>query len=528
LQGLNRVTMSKRQPGSSIKPLTVYGQAIERNLITAGTTVDDSPLYIKVDGKTSYKDYKDIGISDQYDLSKLKYTSYTGWPSNYDSKYRGNIDVKIALSNSYNAPSAKIIQLVGIEDSYNFAKNMLGLSSLVEQDKDVAPLCVGALTYGVTVQEMVSAYTVFANSGIYSASRCVTRVETYDGKIVLENDVDRSIVFTPQTAYIITDILMRAVNNSSTSDVADLYDKNAGMLVETAGKSGTTSSFNDRWFIGYTPYYLAGIWWGYDKNYYGTTENTEHVRMWHDIMLYVHQSKGITEAEFAEPDGLVTCSYCSVSGKLPGPYCSSDPSGKSTVKTGVFKSGTQPTETCDVHHQLYVCDETGQIACENCPSAHLATFRDVMRSYPYTYIKTYDAEYICPPLTSSQILYCSSVLPVYTYMVPDGEYPTIPEESKSKYKNCICSVHGTQGSHYYTHKFTYGTTDSETYEDANVPASVLTPKELSDILKHETEVEISYQIYEITEGAYYLDGTSLHELFPDLYNEDGTLIEPAE
>ena len=257
--GLNRVTMSQRQPGSSIKPLTVYGPAIEQNLITAASAIDDAPIQINIDPKTKYEEYAAFDIAEEYDLSKLIYTSYNSWPLNYDRKYRGTVDIKIALSNSYNAPSARVLEMVGVEESYNFAKNMLGLSSLVDADKNVAPLSVGSLTYGVTVQEMVSAYTVFANAGIYSASRCVTRVETYDGKIILENDVDRSIVFTPQTAYLITDILQRAVTVGS-SAVANLYNQDEGIFIDTAGKSGTTSSFNDRWFIGYTPHYLAGIW----------------------------------------------------------------------------------------------------------------------------------------------------------------------------------------------------------------------------------------------------------------------------
>lgn len=519
--GLNRVTMSKRQPGSSIKPLTVYGPAIEQNLITAATAIDDAPIQINIDGKTKYEDYTSFDISNEYDLSTLIYTSYNSWPLNYDRKYRGTVDIKIALSNSYNAPSARVLNLVGVENSFNFAKNMLGLSNLVDADMNVAPLSVGSLTYGVTVQEMVSAYTVFANSGIYSASRCVTRVETYDGKIILENDVDRSIVFTPQTSYLITDILQRAVTVGS-SAVANLYNSDEGIFIDTAGKSGTTSSFNDRWFIGYTPYYLAGIWWGYDKSTYGTTENTEHIRMWHEVMKFVHENRGITEAEFVVPDGIVTSSYCSVSGKLPGPYCSSDPSGSSTVKTGKFKSGTQPTETCDVHHQLYVCSESGQIACEYCPNAKLATFRDIMRSYPYVYIRTGDSEYICPPLSSTQILYNSQTLPVYTYMVPEGEYPTLPNSTKSKYKNCICSLHGIDGAHYYTAKFSLDDSDDETYEGASMPVALLTPKELEDKLNHEMDLEISRQIYNITDGSIILSGTTLFELYPDLFTEEGT------
>lgn len=525
--GFNRVTMSRRQPGSSIKPLSVYGQAIENNLITSATVIDDSPLYINVkkDNKTSLT-FKDTENGD-FTLNGLSYTSYLGWPSNYDSTYRGAVTVKIALSNSYNTPSAKILSKLGVGTSYNFLINMFGLTGLVEKDRDLAPLSVGALTYGVSVQEMTAAYTVFANGGIYSVPRCVTRVETYDGQVVLENDVDRTIVFTPQTSYIITDILMRAVT-VGTSAVANLENEDEGLYIETAGKSGTTSSFNDRWFIGYTPYYLAGIWWGFDENTSGTTENTEHIRMWHEVMATVHRMKGITEGEFTEPDGLVTCQYCAISGKLVGPYCKSDPGSSNIVRTGIFKSGTQPTETCDVHHQLYVCSETGQIACQNCTDVKLVTYRDIERSYPYTYIEVSDSEYICPPLSPTTVLYNSQFLPVYTYMLPEGQYPTITSTKKKKYKNCICSAHASVGiNHYYTYKFLTSQVDDDVdildLEELKLPE----PTELYTELEQKQNIEISAQLYQKTEGKYRLEGVSMHDMYPDKYDEAGYEIDES-
>ena len=431
---LNRVTQTKRQPGSAIKPITIYGYAIENNIITAGTAIDDSPVKIE---PSPIK--QTIGLTYNKDpfTGKDITSSYKPWPTNYDGNYNGLIDVKTALSYSYNTPAAKILQMIGIEKSFDFAKNMLGLKSLVKStdtgltDMGLAPLSLGALTYGVTLQEITSAYTVYANNGTYSSPRCYTRVETYDGRIILENYSDSEIVFTPQTSYIITDILMRAVSVGS-SKVANLNP------IATAGKSGTTSNFNDRLFIGYTPYFLAGIWWGYDiaqKN-----DNTHHVKMWRDVMLKIHEATGITEATFVKPDGLVTATYCSVSGKIPGPWCDLDPVGN-TVKLGIFKAGTQPTEVCDIHHALWVCDESGQIAHDNCPGAHQAVFRDIERSYPYAYIKVKDAQYICPPLKPSQILYNDPVLPVYSNMLPEGEYPTLPNSSKKRYANTLCRTH---------------------------------------------------------------------------------------
>ena len=441
---LNRVTQTKRQPGSSIKPISVYGPALEANIITMATAIDDSPVQINgepiklLEGEEYAKDpitEEDITVD------------FRPWPVNYDGKYNGLLDVYIALSNSYNTPSVKVIKKLGVENSFNFAKNMLGMRSLLDSsrdgrfsDKSEAPLAMGSLTDGVTVLEITAAYTSFVNNGIYSTPRTYTRVETYDGKIILENEVDRQVVFSPQTAYIMTHILMRSAS-VGTSKVSNLDP------IATAGKSGTTSSYNDRWFIGYTPYYLAGIWWGYDQP--ANNENTHQVQMWHDVMSKIHSIKGITEAEFSKPDGLITATYCSVSGMSPGPYCSLDQRG-TRVKTGIFKEGTQPVDICDKHHLLYVCTESGQIAHDNCPSATAKVFIDEVRCYPKvttgTYVKVGDSEYICPPLRADQVLYNDNVLPVYTYMVPEGMYPTISNESKKRYANCLCSAHAASSS----------------------------------------------------------------------------------
>ena len=158
------------------------------------------------------------------------------------------------------------------------------------------------------------------------------------------------------------------------------------------------------------------------------------------------------ETEWTQPDGIVTAQYCTVSGKLPTMACQSDPRSSSRIKTGVYKAGTEPTEYCDMHHFLYVCSETGQIATEYCTDVKMAVFIDSDRSFPYMYIKTKDAEYICPPLSADTILYNSQRLPVYTYMVPEGEYPTLPTTAKNYYANCICHVHAKEGiNHYYTY-----------------------------------------------------------------------------
>lgn len=433
---LSRVTQTLRQPGSSIKPLSVYGYAIENDIVTEGSAIDDSPMRIDANSGGS-------GLTDPITGTAINYR-YSPWPVNYDRVYNGVMDIKTALSHSYNTPPAKLLKEIGLDTSYDFMKTMLGIDHLTDQDrKDYAPLSVGAVTNGFTMRELVSGYTVFANKGVYSDARYVTKIETHDGKVIYDGSVDKRIVFSPQTAYIITDILSNLVGSSAQAKMSN---------VQVAGKSGTTSSFKDRWFIGYTNEFLAGIWWGYDIP--AELQNTAHVRMWKDVMTQIYKAAGISSSSFTEPDGIVTCTYCACSGKLAGPYCSSDPYGNQ-VRTGKFKAGTEPTETCDVHHQLYVCTESGQIAHENCPSAKLVTFRDVTRYFKNIYVKVRDAEYVCPPLSSYQVLYKDSQLPVYSYTIPEGYYPALSTSSKSRYANCLCSVHAaSENPHYYTYKFT--------------------------------------------------------------------------
>ncbi len=400
---LNRATDSQRQPGSSIKPLSIYGYAFEHDILTLGTAIDDVPI--------------------MYDKEEESF-----WPSNYDKTYSGLLSVKRALARSLNAPAAWGLRAVGIKTAYDFMVNSLHFTTLVQDDGvSLAPLSVGSLTHGVYLREMVAAYTTFAGDGMYAGYRSYSKVVGYDGKTVLDNGVERETVYSEQTAYLMTDVLQSSVQ--SIANAAKLKN------IATAGKSGTTSSYKDRWFIGYTPYYVGGIWWGYDTP--SELNNTHHFVMWNEVMSQIHQQKGITEGNFEKPSGLVETSVCTKSGKLPGPYCSTDPQG-SSVETFFYKEGTQPTETCNVHHQLYVCAVSGKIAHEGCPQVTLQTFVDIDRSFPAT-VKIADAGYICPRLSPKDILFVGNPLPAYTNMVPEGETPALSLHGHTA--NCVCTAH---------------------------------------------------------------------------------------
>ena len=405
---LNRATSSLRSPGSSIKPLSIYGYGIEHNLFSLGSPLDDVPVITDAKNKTM-------------------------WPSNYNGKYAGLVSVKKALSWSLNAPAAQALQMVGITTAFDFVVDTLHLSTLVNDDKSgLAPLSVGALTDGVTLREMVTAYTVFAGEGKYAAYRSYTHVVSYEGKTLLEKPVDRETVFGEDTAFLVTDILEYALETGGSSDAAKLDG------IDTAGKSGTTSFYKDRWFIGYTPEYLGGIWWGYDTQ--TTLDNTHHVTMWHDIMEMIHEAKQITSAKFEVPSNVSKVSVCWKSGMSPGPYCSED----KCVSTFYYKNEMVPTETCTVHHQLNVCTLSGNIAHEGCPTVEKKTFVDIERSFKFA-ISISDAGTICPRLTAANTLYSGSDLPAYALMVPDGLFPSY----SSSGANCICTAHIPSDNPHY-------------------------------------------------------------------------------
>jgi len=229
---LNRATQTRRPPGSAIKPISMYAQALEYNILAPDTIYNDSP---------------DLVLSG------------TTWlPRNADRSYRGHVTARAALAISINTIAAYILDQVGVENSYNFMTNVLGFN-LDPADNDYAPLAAGQLTHGATVREMASAYTMFPNLGTRVELRTFSRIYNMDGDILLDNSVPMEIqAISDVSAYWMTDMLITAVTNG-TGGAANL-----GGGMPTAGKTGTSTDNRDRWFVGYTPHYLAAVWTGFD------------------------------------------------------------------------------------------------------------------------------------------------------------------------------------------------------------------------------------------------------------------------
>ena len=300
---MNFATDSKRQPGSSIKPLSVYAPAFEMGLISPISVLDDYPHEV-MGGRP--------------------------WPVNVDGRYRGLVTVRQALSNSYNTVSVRVLaDLVTPENSFNFVEEHFHLDledgveigGQMKSDIGVAPLSMGGLTYGVNTRDMAEAFAVFPNGGLYQKSRTYTKVtREVDGveTVLLENQPESEAVLKSETAYYVNSILREVVTRVNTSGNFD-----SGMAI--AGKTGTTDDKYDRWFVGYTPYYTAAVWVGFEQNERVPASGNPALKMWTLVMSGVHE--GLEDRKFSEPAGLTTVTYCLDSGLLATDYCRMDPRG---------------------------------------------------------------------------------------------------------------------------------------------------------------------------------------------------------
>lgn len=259
--GLNRATETKRPTGSSIKGIAIYGPAVEYGLITPSTWVYD-------------------GDSEQITLVNAP----RGWyPNNDSGSNSGLMTISQALTSSVNTVSAQILDKLTPQASYDFLKNRLGIVSLEPQDCSFAPLALGQQTYGITVREMCAAYASFANDGVYIFPRTYTKVLDSNGNVVLDNTARSQNAFSASTAHVMTYMLNQAATYGTGS---------ASVLknMPTAGKTGTSTNYRDRWFCGYTPYYTAAVWTGFDIPEYMPFSGNPAVHIWHDIMQIIHEN----------------------------------------------------------------------------------------------------------------------------------------------------------------------------------------------------------------------------------------------
>lgn len=339
---LNRATDSTRQPGSTLKTLAVYAPAIDTCGATLAATYYDSAY--------SYNDH-----------------SFVNW---WGLNYLGYSNIRQALAASMNIVAVKcLMNTVSPSLGISYAQNF-GITTLASTD-NVPSLALGGLTYGVTNLELTAAYETIENQGIYVEPTFYTKVLDHNGKVILNKEQETHTVLKESTASLLTDALTSTVDNTllgtewNDSGVSgtSLNCKIEGM--STAGKSGTTSEENDLWFVGFTPYYTAGIWSGYDENKTVSSTSGYHKDIWAKIMTRIHE--GLEDTGFTESMDIVERKICSKSGLLAIDGVCDSEEVNGVVYTEKFAVGTEPTEYCDRHESYNICTASYRIATDSCP-----------------------------------------------------------------------------------------------------------------------------------------------------------------
>ncbi len=426
----NLATQAVRQPGSSFKPVAVYGQAMEAGIINYGSVYDDIPF--------------NFGTTRRDSSGKIVYSNPTGWPRNSDGAYRGKTTMEYAIAESKNTIAVHVLNDVGLNNSFNFLTEKLHLTTLVNTDKNYASLGLGGLTYGVTLEELTAAYSIFSNNGIYTSHRTIIEIRDNSGNTVIDNSYKGEVVISEGTSQVMTKLLQQVILNpigTASSSIRPL-----SRMVDVAGKTGTTNNNYDKWFIGYTPYYLAGVWVGYEESQDldGIISN-EHNKMWNAVMCELHQPivdrvKAGKETLKTFPDDLlIQCRYCMDSGKLISEACNADPRGNRSA-IGYYTAENLPSEECDCHVLVKYCIGHG-VAGPNCPDeecTYVGLIR-VKRSFPNRVYVT-DGQYTYVDLNGTEP-YRDNNYPFYWRIFSSQNLFGGKTRTSSRQYNCYCLEH---------------------------------------------------------------------------------------
>ena len=322
-RGLNRATQSVRQTGSSIKPIAVIAPALQEKVITAATAY--------MDQETNFGG------------------NYT--PKNQNGKFSNeSVNMRYFIAKSLNIPAVKIMRELTPSKSIEYL-NKMGLSHITkEQDNDLS-LALGGTTNGATPLEMAAAYATIANDGVYITPTFYTKVVDSSGNTVLTPKQEQTRVISEQNAYITKEIVQEPVKSGGTAT----YCAIRGM--DVAAKTGTTDDDKDRWLCGFTPYYAAACWYGYDQpetvSYSG---NNPAGVLWDNVMTAIH--KDLANATFTRPSGIVEQSVCKTTGCIATTGCNNK-------YTEIFTQDNLP-EQCEGHGSQTICTESNKIATEYC------------------------------------------------------------------------------------------------------------------------------------------------------------------
>lgn len=369
----SRATQSLLSPGSIMKPIAVYGPALNLGMLTPATVYDDVPYSFGTEA----------------------------WPKNEDDKYHGLTNILTAMKRSSNTIAVQALDDLSVDYAYSYVTNEMGLTTLVDEyelggieytDKSLWSLALGGMVQGVTIREMTAAYAAVENGGQYREARTYTKVLDSEGNLVLDNTQSSHEALSSKAAYYLTYMMEETVKDGTAVEA-----QMENMAV--AGKTGTTSDDKDRWFAGYTPYYTAVVWCGYDQpqEIVLTDENVDNPAcvLWNRVMTLVHESKPL--ATFEKPAEFIEVEVCADSGLLCTKWCHDDVRGDRAV-TIVLAQEDVPTESCSMHLQTSICTVNGEmhVAGDKCASHGTVEQYGMLnynRSFPLAGVIVYDQQY---------------------------------------------------------------------------------------------------------------------------------------
>lgn len=336
---INRAYDDLKPIASTTKPLTVYGPGIDTKIITAATPLDDSPV--------------SSSILNKYGFGTL---------NNYNGKFDGFITARDGIAFSKNITSVKLVDKIGMDTAIEYGEK----AGIVYNDVSKTSMSAVALGQhdnspkdrdGGNTTILASAFGSFGNNGVRNEPILYTKVEDATGKVILEKEPKATQLFSPQTAYIMYDILKGPITR---------FDAGGARFsdVPVAGKTGTTDKVDAFWFAGLTPYYSGSVWIGYDMPQPMSGVSSSAADLWGKVMAQVHQ--GLEYKEIEKPSGIVNATICIDSGKLATDLCNQDQRGN-RVRAEMFIEGTQPNSVCDVHVKVKVNKNNNKLATDNTP-----------------------------------------------------------------------------------------------------------------------------------------------------------------
>src|SRR5699024_8903201 len=324
----NFATQATRNPGSTIKPLLDYGPAMEKGVVQPGSVLAAYSRTFNISGHNSYP------------------------VNNYGGGQYGLVSAREALAKSYNVPAVETYSKIINDDPRPTEEYLekIGITTLTETDKSILSLSLGGMDHGISVEEMTNAYTTLANNGQFIDGYMIEKITTTDGEIVYEHKPEPVDIFSPQTAYLTIDI-MRDVLSYGTA--ASLKPRLAYQGVDWAGKTGTSDDYKDAWFIGTNPNVTFGTWIGYDSNVgldycpgCSLSYSQRAQALWAEFVnaaTEINPELLAPQEQFKQPEGIVSRSYCAVSGMLPSELCEK----AGLVKSDIYNAKYVPTETDD-------------------------------------------------------------------------------------------------------------------------------------------------------------------------------------